>query len=411
MLNSATNASNGSAAVERALRRRILRRGPIPFAEFMEIALYHPRGGYYMTSARVGRSGDFTTSPEIHPAFGALVGRFVAHVWRAMGTPHHFTIVEIGGGTGKLAKDLLDTARRGDPLFYESLKYVMGEVSPAMRRRQRALLNEAHGGKVIWRQLETHPGWPVVGCVISNEVVDALPFHRVVMQSARLLEMCVGLNGNGFVQVLRTPGRAVSRYLETVGAAFAEGQVVEARPAAGDWIRAVASKIARGCVLTVDHGYESNELYGERFPRGTLVCYSRATMSDDPLQRPGLQDISARVDFTALKRHGAAAGLAALPLITQREFLRQLGMGQLLGEIRSARIPAEERAKERRALQALLDPEGLGNCKVLVQHKGLSQEEVSILADVERARGSLALDLTRDAPPKRSWQEWQGTEV
>jgi SAM-dependent MidA family methyltransferase len=411
MPNSATDCSTGNPTVERALRRRILRRGPIPFAEFMEIALYHPRGGYYITSARVGRSGDFTTSPEIHPAFGTLVGRFAAHVWRAMGNPHHFTIVEIGGGTGRLAKDLLDSARRGNPLFYESLKYVMVEVSPAMRRCQRALFNGAHGGKVVWRRLETHPGWPVVGCVISNEVVDALPFHRVVTQCARLLEMCVGLNGNGFVQVLRTPGRALSRYLDTVGAAFAEGQAVEARPAAGDWIRAVASKIARGCVLTVDHGYESAELYGERFPRGTLVCYSRATMSDDPLERPGLQDISARVDFTALNRHGAAAGLAALPLMTQREFLRRLGAQQLFKEVRSACIPALERAKERRALLALLDPEGLGNCKVLVQHKGLSQEEENVLADLERARGSLALDLTREALPKRSWQEWQGTEV
>jgi len=411
MPSSAANSGNGNQIVERALCRLIRGHGPISFAQFMQTALYHPRGGYYTKSASLGRDGDFTTSPEIHPAFGAAVGAFAAHVWRATGNPRLFTLVEVGGGTGRLAKDLLDSTRRGDPLFYESLKYVMVEISPAMRRLQRGVLNVAHAGKVVWRKPWTGRGWPVVGCVISNEVVDALPFHRVVMKSGRLLELCVGINGKGFVEVLRRPGKAVSRYLEVAGAALHEGQAAEARPAAAEWVRAVASKIARGCVLTVDHGYESDELYGGRFPRGTLMCYWRGTMCSDPLQRAGSQDISARVDFTALRREGAAAGLTALPLMTQRDFLRRLGVGRLLEQLRSAAIPAEERAKERRALLALLDPEGLGNCKVLVQHKGLSSEELHVLADLERAGGSLTPHAYRSAPTKRSWQDWQGAEV
>jgi SAM-dependent MidA family methyltransferase len=385
--------------------------GPISFAEFMDVALYHPRGGYYMTSPRVGRNGDFTTSPEIHPAFGALAGRFVTHSWKVMGNPTPFTIVEVGGGTGRLALDMLTSLARTNPAFYRALDYVMVEVSPAMRRRQKELLRGAHPDKVSWRTLSSGGGWPVVGCVISNELVDALPVCRVVMRSGRLMEMCVGVNGQGFAWVERTPCSAVSAYLESRGMMLRQGQVLEVRPAAAAWMREVAANLARGCALTIDHGYESHQVYRERFAHGSLMCYAGGMMCDDPLQRPGLQDISARVDFEALQRYGKADGLTSLPLMTQRDFLLLLGAGQLLDAMRSAAVTAEHKAAERRALLALLDAEGLGACKVLLQHKGLSNEQASRLADFSKPGAPLDLDALQTASPRPGWLEWQGAEV
>jgi len=411
MADTASNAGIGNPVVERALRRRIMSGGPISFAEFMEVALYHPRGGYYMTSARIGRNGDFTTSPEIHPAFGALVGRFLGQVWRAMGSPAQFVVVEIGGGTGRLAASILTSLARTNQAFYRRLKYVMDDVSPAMRRHQKELLGGAHPGKVAWRNLSSRRGRPIAGCIISNELVDALPVHRVAMRSGRLTEMSVGLNGQGFTWLERTPCSGLSHHLETGGMTLTEGQVLEVRPAARNLLREVAANLARGCVLTIDHGYESPQVYRERFAHGSLMCYSGGMMCDDPLQRPGLQDISARVDFEALQRYGKADGLTSLPLMTQRDFLLLFGAGQLLDAMRSAAVTAEHKAEERRALLALLDPEGLGTCKVLLQHKGLSNEQASLLADFSRPGAPLPLDALQMARPRPGWLEWQGVEV
>jgi SAM-dependent MidA family methyltransferase len=390
--------------VEAELARRIRARGRITFAEFMEVALYHPQAGYYTCAAEIDTRGDFVTSPVLHPAFGALMGRFVAHAWEVMGRPVPFDVVEIGGGTGALADSLLESLRLGAPSLHEGVHYRMVEASARMRQMQNELLASRHPGKVSWpSQRAALATESVTGCILSNEVVDALPFHRVCMKAGRLQEIYVGMTGDRFAPVLGEPSTpAIARYLRDAGVQLADGTMAEVRLAARKWIRSLGRALRRGCVVTVDHGYPAAELYSPRFPRGTLMCYHQQVRSEDALERAGLQDITARVDFTALSEAGAQSGLVALPLLTQRDFLLKLGISSYLDGLRREHIPARDRLAERRALLALLDPDGLGNCKVLVQHKGLSEAEAGLIANPSPREWPV---LLREAAPVPTWDE------
>lgn len=391
---------HGNPIPEAELARRIRARGRITFAEFMEVALYHQDAGYYSSAADISTRGDFVTSPVLHPAFGALMGRFVYHVWQVMGAPGKFDVMEVGPGTGALADALLQSVSQAAPALYDRLRYVILEISPGMSAAQHQLLAARHAGKVSWRSKpQALARGAITGCIISNEVADALPFHRVCIESGRLREIYVTMDGDRLTPVLGEPSTpALARYLARAGARLPEGACAEIRLAAIPWIRALGRALSRGCVVTVDHGYPAAELYGGRFPQGTLMCYSQQVRCDDPFDRVGLQDITARVDFTALSEAGAREGLVSLPLLTQRDFLLRLGMASYLGRLRQVRMSAQQRIAERRAALALLDPDGLGNCKVLIQHKGLSDGESATLGDFGPAAWPLPLPQPRPIP-------------
>jgi SAM-dependent MidA family methyltransferase len=355
----------GEPALVEAIRAEIVAGGPIPFARFMRLALLHPAHGYYSTRPAIGRRGDFVTSPEVHAAFGACLARQAAEVWRTLGCPGRFTLLEWGAGSGALARDLL-AAAQADPPFAEALDYAIHEVSPALIDRQRATLDEA-GRAARW----TTQRAPAVGLALANEVLDALPVHRVTIVRGALRELLVDWRDGAFVEIAGLPSTpALAAYLDEGGVRLEEGQVAEINLAALDWLDGVAAELGRGAAIVIDYGDETAALYGPRRRRGTLLCYYRQTVNEDPFARVGRQDITAHVDFGALARRAARLGLHVAGLTSQGAFLTGLGLGDLLLDLQS-RLAGHDYVLQRQAIADLIRPDRLGGFKALILTRGL----------------------------------------
>ncbi|HYM16078.1 MAG TPA: SAM-dependent methyltransferase [Dehalococcoidia bacterium] len=354
------------------LRARIARDGPITFRDFMDAALYHPLYGYYSThSGAMTRVGDYVTSPEVHPVFGALVARQIREMWDVMSRPERFDVVEAGGGTGALARDVLRSQAAREPEFAAALRYRIVERSEALARAQRATLVEAgvDVGAVDWGG--TLPRG-ITGCVLSNELLDALPVHRVVRSGGELREVYVTVEGRRFADTLGPlSDEALRRPFDDVGALPGEGCYAEVGLDAVAWMRDAARSVERGYVLTFDYGYEARELYAPWRRDGTLLCFYRQTASSDPYQRIGKQDMTASVDFTALRGAGEAEGLRTLGWTDQAAFLTRLGIAEGVAAAARDAGQMEEYFARRRVVLDLLDPARLGRVKVLLQGRGV----------------------------------------
>ncbi len=360
-----------SAPLVRELRGRIDREGPMRFRDFMDAALYHPRHGYYRTRPEAtSRGGDYVTSPEVHPVFGALVARQIHELWRVMSRPPRFDIVEQGGGRGLLARDIIRWARDRAPDFAAALRYTLVEPSPLLRDEQRRTLSEivAPEEAVVWR--DDLPG-AIEGCVLTNELIDAFPVHRVIRNGAELREIYVAHDGTRFVD---QPGPlsdpALARYFENLGLLPGEGCYAEVNLEAPRWIARVSSSLRRGYVLTFDYGYDAAKLYAPWRRDGTLLCFYRQSASSDPYQRIGRQDMTASVDFTTLRRAGEAAGLRAVAMTDQSDFLVRMGIGDGVAAVaREGAAQLEEYFARRNVVLDLIDPGKLGRINVLLQGK------------------------------------------
>ncbi|HET8626597.1 MAG TPA: SAM-dependent methyltransferase [Thermomicrobiales bacterium] len=349
--------------------------GRITFARYMDLALYHPRHGYYLGAAeRPGRTGDFITSPELSPLFGHCLMRQAREVWDLLGRPTPFTVIEYGAGGGRLARDLLVAARAEAPDFAADLRYVLHEANP--HRRAEAARRLADAGVAKRASLEA-PGEeagaaPVAGLILTNEFVDALPVHRVVCRDGAPLERYVAWDGGWFAEELGPPSTPrLAAALAAGGVRLAEGQSAEVNLAAGDWLAGAARRLSRGVILTIDYGYPTAELYDSIRQNGTFLCYYRHATADDPYARVGHQDMTAHVDFGALERAGAAAGLATLGLTTQAHFLTGLGLGELLVAGQTPDRALGDYLADRAAVLALIAPRGLGGFRVLAQARDL----------------------------------------
>lgn len=353
--------------LKRLLIDRIARDGAVSFRDYMATVLYHPEFGYYTGEReKMGRDGDYLTSPELTPLFGAMIGRQLREMWEVLGRPAGFTVVEAGAGNGTLARDVLGWARRMDAGFAAALRYVIVEVSGALAARQRRRL-AAEG---LAEAVEWAGSLPAVveGCILANELLDALPVHRVVVEHGSLREVYVGWDGIRFQEELRDPAPAVTEYFARLGLLPGERCSAEVNLAARDWVSDAARALERGFLLLFDYGYEAEELYAPWRRDGTLLCFYRHNPSNDPYARVGRQDITAHVDFTTVRRAGEEAGLTTLGLVTQSEFLANLGIGEAMARTEESGL--EEYFARRRAVTELLDPGGLGRIKVLVQGRG-----------------------------------------
>ncbi|MBI5284794.1 MAG: SAM-dependent methyltransferase [Chloroflexi bacterium] len=359
-----------SAPLIAELQARIERDGPITFREFMAAALYHPKYGYYSTNAgTMSRGGDYVTSPEVHPVFGALVAKQLLEMWDVMARPARFDVVEMGAGSGLFARDIIRAAS-GDADFAAALRYRIVEVSPALVRAQRRTIEDAALSEAAIGWLDELPD-AIAGCVLSNELVDAFPVHRVVRKGAELLEVYVACRDGRFADELRPlSSDALRRYFDALGLLPGDGSFAEVNLDAVSWTERVAASLQRGYVLTFDYGYEATALYAPWRRDGTLLCFYRQDASSDPYRRIGKQDITASVDFTTLKRAGEHAGLRTLALTDQASFLVRLGIGEGIAGIASERPDQmEEYFARRRVVMDLIDPARLGHVKVLLQGK------------------------------------------
>jgi SAM-dependent MidA family methyltransferase len=338
---------------------RIRGEGPISFADFMTLALYDPDHGYYN---RIDHARDYQTSPDLHPVFGATVGKQVAEMWQRLGQPGRFTVFEDGAGSGKLAAGLLDWAAAEAPAFYTALHYEARDLAGG---RLDDGIADRHAGKLTRRE-----DWPEVieGCILTNELLDAFPVHRVRVEDGWLLELRVGLDGDRFVDVPSPASEALIAYFDALGLLPGEGCEAEVNLEAPRWVETAAHHLRRGYVITFDYGYEAVDLYAPWRKRGTLLTFYRHTSNDDPYARVGDQDITASVDFTSLRRAGEAAGLRTLGLVSQTAFLANLGIGEALTR-RPDPNALEAHYALRRAIVELTDGVGLGRISVLVQGK------------------------------------------
>jgi SAM-dependent MidA family methyltransferase len=347
------------------------------FAAFMEAALYGPGGYYAERPALGGPGGDYVTSPEIHPAFGALVGRQVAEVWEALGQPDRFELVEQGPGTGALCRDLLTWAKHEAPSFAPTIRYVLVEPSAPLRAAQRATLAEADllDARLSWdeRSALEFDG-SISGCILANELVDAFPVHLVVVRDGHLRERYVALKGDGSALTFQedepsTP--ALGSYFDELGLLPGEGCLAEVNLLAPTWAERAGAALARGALLTIDYGYPASRLYAPDRKYGTLLCYRGHQLGSDPLVHVGEQDITSHVDFTTLARAGERVGLETAGLIDQAGFLTNLGLRHYLRQLERGAVRATEYDANRRALLELVAPEGLGAMLVLMQTRGI----------------------------------------
>ncbi len=360
-------------ALVEALRDEIRHDGPITFAHFMACALYEPGHGYYRREEPgPGRAGDFITAPEAHPIFGAALGRLVTQAWDALERPSPFTITELGAGTGALAAGLLAGLRDDAGPMLDAVCYRPIEVEPArlptLRSRLAADGLEAH---LADDQL---PDQPVeAGAVIANEVLDALPVHRVVGRRGGLRELLVGLDGTGrFVHLEAKPTTPrLAERLEAEGVVLDDGQVTEVCLGIDAWLAGAARHLARGILVLIDYADEPAALHGASRPTGTLRVFARHAVGADPFRHVGRQDITATVDLAAVRAAAARAGLAPLGETTAGELLAAAGNDLPSRYLARAGATLQDALTLRSALARLLDPSGLGGFRVLVFGRGL----------------------------------------
>ena len=367
----------GHPELVQSIAAEIQAEGPLSFARFMELALYHPTYGYYMrtgqddSARRIGWDGDFYTSSDVHAVFGRLLGRQLQQVDQVLGYPTPFTIVEMGPGKGTLAQDILQSLS-ADASLLSRLRYVLVERSPAMQAAQQRTLSPwaQQAGLVTWvESLEALPADSVVGAFLSNELVDAFPVHRVRIMEGVAHELTVTYREGRFVeqtQPLRNPAlQAYVRRLSDLGITLTEGQTADINLQALTWMKQVAGILAKGLVCTIDYGHTAQDLFGPERRNGTLLGYRHQMLSEDPYQAVGLQDLTAHIDFSALATAGEEAGLAVTGFTNQMSFLMSLGIEQELERW-------EPGSREYQAIVQLLRPEGMGRTfKILIQHKGI----------------------------------------
>jgi SAM-dependent MidA family methyltransferase len=375
--------TTGHPELVAAIAAEIAASGPIPFARFMELALYHPQFGYYMRppesgAERIGWNGDFYTSSDVHPILGQTLARQAEQIDAILGYPGPFTVVEMGPGKGLLARDFLTTIDRQQSPLRHRLRYVLIERSPAMRALQQEQLRPwlHQPGQITWvEDLASLAPHSVVGLMFSNELPDAFPVHRIEMVGGELQEIFVDVRDGRFVECLKPLSTStLSNYFQRINVRLSAGYRTEINLQALDWMKQVAGSLDRGIVLTIDYGHTAHDLYGPDRSKGTFLCYYSQMASEDPYIRVGLQDMTAHVDFTSLATVGEEAGLSVTGFTNQMSFLMGLGVEEMIGRL-------DPESPEFRAALHLLKPEGMGRTfKILIQHKGIERPNLEGLA-------------------------------
>ncbi len=371
-------------ALAELLAERIRRFGPLTFADYMRECLYHPVHGYY-SKAEAKRFADYYTSVDVHPIFARLLARQFAEMWESLGRPVEFALVEGGAGVGRFAGQALDFCEAKLPGFYKALRYVAVERS-SLRREQATIQAKRHADAGHFMAAAEVPAHIEEGCFFSNELVDALPVHRIAMEGGVMKEIFVGFRDGRFVDVLAPLSTcAISEYFAAQGVTLQEGQHAEAGLEACDWIGEIGRRLRRGYVLTIDYGHPAADLFDEHHMRGTLLAYKNHRASEDFYAAPGEQDLTAHVNFTALESWGGRAGLETAGFTSQTAFLLALGQGNQFADLYDGEESEAERTKARLQLKTLIHPEGMGErFQVLVQRKGAGAAQLAGLAEVTR---------------------------
>lgn len=356
-----------SRALTELIGREIAARGPIAFSRFMQLALYEPRYGYYMAGQhKFGSAGDFVTAPEISPLFSYCLAAQCAEALREITSG---SILEVGGGSGVMAVEILSRLERLDRL---PEKYYILELSGELRERQRRLLSERVPrllSRVQW--LQSLEDWSMRGVVLANEVLDAMPVERFQKKAGRVEVLHVDRDAKNdlftWLSDKAAPDlhAAVAAALKTVeadlGGELPDGYCSELNMNLAPWFNTLAGCLEQGLMLLIDYGYPRREYYCAERSMGTLMCHYRHHAHGEPFRWVGLQDITAHVDFTAAAEAAEAAGLAVTGFCGQADFLLACGIDGILQEtVQPGDMPEIERFRAIQGFKTLMLPSEMG---------------------------------------------------
>ena len=376
----------------------IRERGPMPFSRYMDLCLYHPEFGYYSRNLeQFGKAGDFYTSSDVHAVFGRLMARQFEEMWRALGSSEKVEILELGPGRGLFAQDVLDWSEKKFPEFFDALHYSLAESSPALRQRLPATLSKHfRSGKASLAQRLKPPSYdgsrgkakamsfhgvfsisdevPII--VFANEFFDALPVEVLSPQGA----LYIAEKDGRLFETWDTASAEALEFLDHYGVHPEAGERIEAPLIAQHYMSQIAATVKRGLIIAIDYGYTRQEQLAGRH-RGTIATYRQHSVSANPYEAPGEQDITAHANFTALAAAAEQSGMQVQPVVTQSQFL--LGVGehnQFADAFEECRLP-QERAKVALQLKHLVTPAGMGESfHALVASKGVDAGRVAGLS-------------------------------
>jgi SAM-dependent MidA family methyltransferase len=354
----------------------------MPFSRYMELCLHDPELGYYSRNAeQFGKAGDFYTSSDVHAVFGRLLARQFEEMWRVLGSPEQIEILELGPGRGLFARDVLDWSKKKFPEFFHALHYSLSERSRGLQER----LSQTLGGFVetgkatlagdsIPLQRYSAPEIPLI--IFANEFFDALPVEILSAQG----ELRIEIRDGKLREIWTPPSSAVLEFLDRYSVHPEPGERVEVPLIAQDYMAQAARLIKRGFIIIIDYGYTRKEQLEGRH-RGTLAALRQHSVSANPYEAPGEQDITAHVNFTALAAAAEQNGMSVQPLLTQSQFLMGIGQQSQFAEaLEECRLP-QERAKVALQLKHLVTPAGMGESfHVLVASKGVGFDCASQLS-------------------------------
>ena len=364
------------------IARRIDSNGPLAFAEYMDLSLYHPRHGYYSRlDHRSGQTGDFFTSVDVGTLFGELLAEQFAEMSLSIRQlsktdSNLLMLVEAGAGNGALASDVLDATAKSYPELYEAIQLTLVERSQTARASHVASLG-SHAEKLDL-STDTLPN-KIAGIIYANELLDALPVHPVVMTESGLKEVYVDLasdNKERFVERLGPPSSVVLEHIDRFGITLEPGWRAEISPASVSWVEQAGRALDLGFLVLIDYGHAANQLYSATHASGTLATYDRHVISQPPthmdaawLLNPGSVDITAHVDLTAVQQAAEGVGLETLTIVDQTYFLLGVSPTETLAPGNTV-----QELKRRLALKTLLLPGGLGSShKVMIFGKDVGR--------------------------------------
>ncbi|MGA1862882.1 SAM-dependent methyltransferase [Deferribacter thermophilus] len=333
----------------------------ITFAEFMDIALYHPVYGYYQKENPFGMQGSFYTSVDASESFGRSLAKGFKRAINELGLDP--VLCEMGAGSGMLANDILNFYLNEEPEFYDKIKYIIIEKSNYLINRQKELLAQ-HKDKVSWIDFEKLNNFE--GIFFSNELVDAFPVHRIININGELKELYVIYHDNKLqFYPDKFSTEELNDYINRLNIKLVDKQIADINLDATKWIKELGKKISKGVVVTIDYGFEAKQLYAPFRMDGTVTCYFKHTQNNDFFERIGYQDITAFVDFSALMEYGKESGLDVVKFEPQWLFLLQSG---ILDEIEKSKSDLHKAR-----IRSLIIPEGgFGtNFHVLIQSKNI----------------------------------------
>jgi len=348
--------------------QKIRQDGPISFRDFMEMSLYYPGMGYYTSGdEKIGKDGDYYTSPWVTSIFGEMIAKQLEEMWKILDRKD-FTVVEFGGGNGSLCKNIIEQLKKNHEL-YDRLRYCIIEKKGRLPEDEKLSLP----GTLSWHEsIEDIPAFN--GCILSNELIDNFSINQVVMLN-ELMEVFVDYK-DGFVELLQPAGGELKDYLAELQVKLPTGFRTEINLQAIDWIKDIAGHLRKGFVLTIDYGYCSSDLYNTNRSLGTLVCYHKHNINYCPYINIGEQDITTHVNFSALNYWGLKNGLQYNGVTNKANYLLGVGLTSHINKKEQEKKSDIAAISRKALLHTFLSDMGR-KFKVLIQNKGIQKPMLS----------------------------------